>query len=125
MRLVVASRPSPSATGAGDGVFRLTFVEPATLPVDTTVELDVDAEERANVVLIPAESVIREGVGPAVFVAVGDRAERRPVTTGLVDDERVEIVSGLKAGELLIVQGQGGLADGTRISVGLTSTAQP
>lgn len=125
VRLVVASRPSPSATGGGDSAFRLTFVDPPTLPVDTTVEVDVDAEERANIVLIPAESVIREGGSPAVFVAVGERAQRRTVTTGLVDDERIEITSGLKAGELLIVQGQGGLTDGIRISVGLTSTAQP
>jgi RND family efflux transporter MFP subunit len=125
VRLVVASRPSPSATAGGEYAFRLTFVDTATLPVDTTVEVDVDAEERANVVLIPAESVIREGGSAAVFVAIGDRAQRRAVTTGLVDDERMEITSGLKAGELLIVQGQGGLTDGVRISVGLTSSAQP
>jgi RND family efflux transporter MFP subunit len=125
VRLEVASRPSPSTTGGADYAFRLTFVDPTTLTVDTPVEVDVDAEERTNVVLIPAESVIREPGGAAVFVAVGDRAQRRAVTTGLVDDERIEITSGLKTGELLIVRGQGGLADGTRISVALTSTAQP
>jgi RND family efflux transporter MFP subunit len=125
VRLVVASRPSPPVTGGSDAAFRLTFVDSSALTVDTPVEVDVDAEERANVVLIPAEAVIREGTSTTVFVAVGDRAQRRTVTTGLLDDERIEITGGLKAGELLIVRGQGGLVDGARISVDLTSTAQP
>ena len=36
--------------------------------------------------------------------------------TGLVEGGRVEITSGLQAGELIITRGQIGLADGTRIS---------
>ncbi len=31
---------------------------------------------------------------PAVVVAVGDVAQRRPVVTGLEDSENIEIVSG-------------------------------
>ena len=118
---MVASRPSPGTTPGGEHAFRLTFVDAATLPVDTPVEVDVDAEERANVVFVPADAVIREGGGMAVFVAVGDRAQRRTVTTGLVDDERIEITSGLKAGELLITRGHAGLTDGVAISVDLAS----
>ncbi len=117
VRLTVASRPSPGTTPESDYTFRLTFVDATTLPVDTPVEVDVDAEERTNVVLIPIDAVLREGGSTAVFVAAGDRAQRRVVTTGLVDDERIEITSGLRAGELLIVRGQGGLSDGAAINV--------
>jgi multidrug efflux pump subunit AcrA (membrane-fusion protein) len=48
---------------------------------------------------------------------VGDVAHRRPITTGLVDTEHVEIVSGLKAGELIVTQGLSNLRDGTAITV--------
>jgi multidrug efflux pump subunit AcrA (membrane-fusion protein) len=51
-----------------------------------------------------------------VFVAVGDRAERRIVTTGVEDDQGVEILSGINRGDLVITRGQAGLADGATIN---------
>jgi RND family efflux transporter MFP subunit len=119
VRLLVASRPAPAATATGDATVRLTFVDPATLPVDSAVEVDIDAEERTNVVLIPAETLLTDTAGDVVFVAIGGRAVRRAVTTGIVDEARVEVTSGLKPGELLITQGHAGLADGDAISVDL------
>jgi Cu(I)/Ag(I) efflux system membrane fusion protein len=52
----------------------------------------------------------------AVWVVAGDRAERRDVTTGLDGAERVEIVSGLRAGEQVIARGHEGLYAGARVS---------
>jgi RND family efflux transporter MFP subunit len=119
IRLLVASRPAPGPTTTGDSTVRLTFVDPVTLPVDSPVAVDIDAEERTNVVLIPAETLLTDSGRAAVFVAVGGRAVRRAVTTGIVNEERVEITSGLKPGELIVTQGQAGLADGDAISVDL------
>jgi RND family efflux transporter MFP subunit len=102
----------------GDRVrVRLVFDEPATVAVDTAVEIDIDGEERVDVVLVPAEAIVRQGEEQAVFVAVGARAERRVIATGLEDAERVEIVSGVRAGELVITRGQANLEDGATISV--------
>jgi multidrug efflux pump subunit AcrA (membrane-fusion protein) len=67
--------------------------------------------------LIPAVAVVREGDETGVFIATGGKAERRSVTLGLNDGTRVEIVSGVKAGEQVIVDGQAGLPDGAAISV--------
>lgn len=119
VRLVVASR-SAGATPGADHTARLTFVDPTALPVETPVELDIDAEERTNVVLIPAEALVRNAADTVVYVAVGNTAERRRVTTGIVDEERIEITSGLKPGELLITRGQAGLSDGDTINVEIT-----
>ena len=116
MRLTVASRPSAGASG-NDAVVRLGFLEPATLSVDTRVEIEIDGEERVGVILVGVDSLVPQGTEMAVFVATNDRAERRMVTTGLRDADVVEITSGLKAGELVITRGQVGLADGTAISV--------
>jgi RND family efflux transporter MFP subunit len=118
--LSVVSRPA-AATAGGDATVRLTFMEPSALAVDTRVEVDIDAEERSGVVLIPADALVREAGGSAVFVAVGNRAQRRPVVTGLVDEERVEITAGLKPGELLITRGHATLPDGATISVDLAN----
>ena len=65
------------------------------------------------------EAIVQSGSESTVFVAVGDRAQRRVVKTGIADDQGVEIREGLKAGELVITRGQGEVADGTLISVDL------
>jgi multidrug efflux pump subunit AcrA (membrane-fusion protein) len=122
VRLSVTTRPGPAGVSPGaDTTVRLTLLEPASYAVDAPVQVDIDLEERANAVLVPAEAVVRTGTQAAVFVAVGDRAERRDVTTGVVDGRRVEITSGLRAGELVITRGHFRLADGAHISVDTTA----
>jgi len=116
VQLTVASRPS-AGPGGNDAIVRLGFVEPATIAVDTRVEVEIDGEERVDVVLVGVDSLVPQGSEMAVFVAANATAERRIVTTGLRDADVVEITSGLKAGELVITRGQVGLTDGAAISV--------
>jgi len=120
LRLTVASRPEAGGRG-GDAVVRLAFAERATIAVDTRVDIEIDGEEHVGAVLVPADALIRQGAEIAVVVAAGNRAERRIVTTGLADDESVEITSGVRAGELIITRGHTGLADGAAISVDTSS----
>jgi multidrug efflux pump subunit AcrA (membrane-fusion protein) len=50
-----------------------------------------------------------------VFVVNGDRVEERIVTVGQAVDDRVEITSGLKAGEKVVSTGVERLVDGIRV----------
>ncbi len=52
-----------------------------------------------------------------VFVVVEDRVERRAVRVGASKGDQVEIVSGLAAGERVVVEGPPELADGSRVIV--------
>jgi RND family efflux transporter MFP subunit len=118
---MIVSVVNPADRTADGGMrIRLTFREPPMIDVDTPVEVDIDAEERQNALFVTPETLINSGGESAVFVAVGDRAQRRRVTTGVANDQGVEITSGLAAGDLVITQGQTALADGARISVALT-----
>jgi multidrug efflux pump subunit AcrA (membrane-fusion protein) len=92
-------------------------VEPAAIAADTRGEIEIDGEERVDVILVGAGSLISRGSEMTVFVATNNTAERRIVTTGLRDADLVEITSGINAGELVITRGQVGLADGAAISV--------
>jgi RND family efflux transporter MFP subunit len=115
--LRVVSRPAPEA-GARTIDVTLEFNTPTELQPGTQVGVEIDAEQRSNVTLVPAIAVLREaGNQPVVVVAAGEVAERRPVVIGLVDAENIEILSGLKSGELIITQGHSALRDGTPISV--------
>ena len=46
-------------------------------------------------------------------------ARRRTVVIGVETDERIEITSGVSAGELVITRGQTGLEDGAAISAAI------
>jgi RND family efflux transporter MFP subunit len=115
--LRVVSRPAAVEQGTAAVPVRLAFATTAGgLPVGTPVQLEIEGEQHTGVVLVPTEAIVREGEESAVFVAMDDKAQRRVVMLGLVDDEHAEVRSGLKAGELVIVQGQAGLPDGATIT---------
>ena len=115
--LKVISRPAAVDPGTATIPVRLGFNAPTNLPAGTPVQVDIDAEQHTNVVLIPTAALVREGEETAVFVAAGDKAERRPVEIGLSDGMHIEIVRGVKAGEMVIVDGQAGLPDGAAITL--------
>jgi RND family efflux transporter MFP subunit len=112
----VASRPAAVEPGTAAAPVRLVFLSPPALAVGTPVQVEIDAEEHTNVVLVPAESIVREGEETAVFIAAANKAQRRPVVLGITDNAHAEIKSGVKAGEHVITHGQAGLPDGAAIT---------
>jgi RND family efflux transporter MFP subunit len=115
--LRVISRPAAVETGTATVPVRLALSGPANIPAGSPVLVDIDAEEHENVVVIPAPAIVREGEDVAVFVVNAGKAQRRRVQTGLTDGTAVEIVSGLKVGEIVIIDGQAGLPDGAPVAV--------
>lgn len=116
--LKVVSRPAAVEQGTASVPVRLAFASPANpLPVGTPVQVNIDAEEHTGVVVVRSVAIVREGEDTFVFVATGDKAERRPVMLGLADEMRAEVTSGVTAGDPVIVEGQAGLPDGAAIVV--------
>jgi membrane fusion protein (multidrug efflux system) len=116
LAMKVVSRPAAVEPGTASAPVRLAFVSAPALAVGTPVQVEIDAEEHANVVLVPTEAIVREGDETAVFVASGNKAQRRVVTLGIAGKEHTEVKSGLKAGEPVIIHGQAGLPDGAAIT---------
>jgi len=115
----VLTRPTPEA-GAQTLPIHLSFDQPTKLMAGTQVGIEIDAEQHPSALLIPAIAVVTEpDKTQFVFVAVGDRAFRKIVTTGLVDAEHVEILSGLKVGDLVVTQGQANLKEGSPINASI------
>jgi RND family efflux transporter MFP subunit len=71
--------------------------------------------ERAGL-FAPTTAVRERGQLTFVFVAVSGRAQMRLVKTGKTFDDQVELLSGVEAGEKLIVSAQGELTDGQRVT---------
>lgn len=123
--LKVASLPAAVEPGTAAAPVRLAFAVPHRLAVGTPVQVEIDAEEHKGVVLVPSGAIVREGEETAVFVAMGNKAQRRPVVVGIVDSDHAEIKQGLKSGELVIVMGQAGLPDGATISTEKPADEKP
>jgi multidrug efflux pump subunit AcrA (membrane-fusion protein) len=67
-------------------------------------------------IFVPVEAVISRGQGDAhVFVNVGGKAVKTAVSIGAINGNRLEILSGLKEGDQLIVKGVDRLFDGDPI----------
>lgn len=67
--------------------------------------------------LVPAEAVSTAGQLERVFVAANGHAELRLVKTGGVHDGQIEILSGLAAGESVIVRAPAGLRKGQPLDI--------
>ncbi|MDH3816204.1 MAG: efflux RND transporter periplasmic adaptor subunit [Acidobacteriota bacterium] len=77
----------------------------------------LQTDTHADAIVIPRDALVLDSLGDTVFVKSGDEAERHEVRLGLRSENLVEVVEGLNEGDLLIVVGQDGLADGTPVSV--------
>jgi len=90
---------------------------PADVRPGAFVTIEIVRTTHPQAVLLPREAVIRELQEAYVFVASGGIAEKRTVALGLEEGGRVEALSGVKAGEQVIVAGQGGLKQGSAVKV--------
>ncbi len=90
---------------------------PSKVRSGSFVTVDIVRNQRAGAVLLPREAVVRELKKAHVFVASDETAVRREVELGLEESEFVEVLSGVEAGEEVVVAGQGGLKEGAAIKV--------
>jgi len=67
---------------------------------------------------VPRSAVLEDDQGAFVFRIVDGRGRRTAVTTGLQSDQWIEIASGLKAGEAVVVTGNYELRDGMLVREG-------
>lgn len=77
-------------------------------------EVDVVKSEVTDSLIIPKGAV---DSSDTVYVVEGDTARAVTVETGLSDDDNIEIVSGLKAGDVVVTAGAYLLEDGSRVRV--------
>jgi membrane fusion protein (multidrug efflux system) len=90
---------------------------PAGVRPGAFVAIDIVRERHAGALLLPRESVIRELRTAHVFVTEDNVAVKRSVTLGIEEGDKVEVLTGLEAGDSVVVAGQGGLDDGQRIKI--------
>ena len=138
-----AGQPLVFATDAFPGLeFRgkVTYINPAVNPGDRSVRVIAEVPNvpevlkgglfvkgrivtggRKGVAMIPRSALLSWDVAGRkgeVYVLDNTAARRRPVTTGTIQGEAVEIPSGLGQGETVVTRGAFNLKDGDAVKVG-------
>lgn len=72
---------------------------------------------REGVPMVPASAIVGDGGANSVFIVRDGIALRRGVVTGMTSEGRVEIVSGIEPGELVVTAGNTMLRDGAAVRI--------
>jgi multidrug efflux pump subunit AcrA (membrane-fusion protein) len=83
------------------------------------VQLTVTSQKVNNAILVPASAVLNQPEGGTAVMIVGadSRAHVQPVQVGIENAGQVQIASGLKGNEQVIVNGAYGLPDNTQVKI--------
>lgn len=126
---------TPQATGAQSAVGKLTFVDNVVDPSTDTIKLkatfpntdrslwpgqfarvSLRVATLSQATVVPAEAVQTGQDGQFVFLVKRDSTvEQRPITTGQTSDQDIVVTKGLKAGDVVVTEGQLRLEPGSMI----------
>ena len=111
-------RVSP-VVDAGSGTFRVisAFDGGGLLQPGMFGRIKIRYDQRADALVIPRNALLEDGNAPAVFVVRGGKAARATLKLGYDDGPWVEVRSGLKAGDQVVVAGKSALRDGSAVKV--------
>jgi RND family efflux transporter MFP subunit len=80
-------------------------------------ETDDEAPAARAVTLVPKGAVKTDGKQPYVFAVVNGRADRRAISTGGADGDRIEVIAGLNSGEQVVVSPPPELTSGMLVNM--------
>ena len=122
---VVSMKSAATSEAATTVEVRLNLAAPATpapatptLPLDSIVQAEIVLEELQDVLLIPATAVQRDDKGPFVWLASETgQAVKRQIRVGLSATGSTQVLSGLVAGDQVIVTGIALLTEGVAVTI--------
>lgn len=121
-----------------DEVFtgKITTVNPKIDPISRTFKIKIELPNpdfrlesgmfaRINIIeyeskdalLVPQHVVVEEDESKKVFVVENSRALGKPVTTGIINGDMVEVTGGLSDGDVVVTEGFYALKDGIKVDV--------
>jgi membrane fusion protein (multidrug efflux system) len=95
-------------------------IDPVTRAVRLTAEFDnpdealkpgmflsvaLEVTNKENAIVVPEEAIVSEGLRQIVYPIKDNKAERRVIQIGQRQNGKVEVVSGLEAGETIVILG--------------------
>jgi multidrug efflux pump subunit AcrA (membrane-fusion protein) len=91
-----------------------------TLRPGTSVQVSLAGKTVPHALVVPKEAVVTTNGGAHVVMVIGSDsvAHQKTVQTGIEDDGKVQVLSGVTAGQQVVTQGAYAMDDGTKVKVG-------
>jgi RND family efflux transporter MFP subunit len=93
------------------------FENPGSWVPGASTQATITLSTIKNALVLPQLSVVRRSIGNVVFLVNENRVVQRSVSTGLQKNGLVQIISGLKKGDIVALDGAGFLTNGSEISI--------
>jgi RND family efflux transporter MFP subunit len=81
------------------------------------VKADITTEEKENIIVIPENVIVNSPRGKIVYIVERKRSVEKLIETGLESDKEIEIKSGLKPNQRLIITGYEMLHNHARVKI--------
>lgn len=122
----------PEDNFAGEVTKVSEVVDPGTrtLPIEITIpnpdhklksgmfaRIKIIADQHKDALVLLQDALVQELGANYVFIVEDHTAKKKKVTTGIKEDNKIEILEGLHEDEQVIVFGQQGLKDGTPVEI--------
>ena len=91
--------------------------ESSLLRSGTFVYADFSRKTEQNILLIPREALTESIKDASVYVVIANVVTQRSIKTGAEMGNMIQVLSGLKAGEVVVTSGQINLKNGTQVSI--------
>ncbi len=112
-------------------------IDPESGTVKVTLEVDANGllkpgmfatvriitERRPNTLVVPKKALILETDEDDVFIIEEGKVRRASIELGFIEGSQVEIISGLKEGDIVVTIGHEGLKDGAAVRLAGTALA--
>jgi len=81
------------------------------------VKLDIIVAAKDSSIVIPKDIILSKRRGKTVFIVEKNAAQERVVTTGLENEQMVEVLNGVKKGERIVIKGFETLRDNSKVKI--------
>lgn len=114
-----------NAVNVQTGLFQIkavVYANGAELPSGVSVKITSDTYTADDQIIIPYDAVYYDTQGAYVYIVKDGCARKNYVTTGIFDDENIEINGGISEGDTLITSWSPRLLDGVEVDARIAET---
>ncbi len=79
--------------------------------------INIVYDMHAQALQVPRSAIIDEAGETSVFIIEDEKAVRRSIKTGYANSGNIEILDGLTGSEKIVVVGQAGLREGSKVAI--------
>lgn len=76
------------------------------LKLGMMADVVIETQAKSGVIVIPSASIMQDDEAYSVYIVKDNKAEKRTITIGITNNDFTEVITGLSAGETVVVSGK-------------------